>query len=520
MRKRDIKKLLGSDLAQNDKNFLSYAIERKEILDELADPDNYLVILNAPRGSGKSGLILSTESFLQEYSKRNVIIKKYYEEVKFIRDVESIHEHVNFWKNSIFGWIVSNIGTEKNIAWTDDEMASVEYAESEGEKELSFIGSILKRLKFKSLPIEKVDFDPLLTEATLSRIVKKARRNYWLLLDEMDDLYSNSPDRNKSLVGLFQAANYISSRFDNVKIRITIRPHIYSYLKTNFDSIQKLRESVVKIGWTEDQLRTILARRVEYYESGFVDSENEQLELSIEHEPLPNESKFKSIKERKVAYESNLIGRYFDDFDMKFVKGSGSNYRAFHTVSMERPRWMIEYCKIALEQRPEGRRATTDCFKLAFAEYGRNRVDFVAGEFKEMYPELSAVINSIASARTVKIGSYKSLRNLIKSRVFSNNIIPTPKDATHDEINELALIVAKSLFVTEFIRAKQSLGGVGRDHRFYSYTLRPNLLDGWNKEKNISWEIHPTFARALNIIDSGVYDKGGQTRSFKKDNNR
>ena len=76
MRKRDIKKLLGSDLAQNDKNFLSYAIERKEILDELADPDNYLVILNAPRGSGKSGLILSTESFLKEYSKRNVIIKK------------------------------------------------------------------------------------------------------------------------------------------------------------------------------------------------------------------------------------------------------------------------------------------------------------------------------------------------------------------------------------------------------------------------------------------------------------
>ena len=520
MQKRELKKLLGSDLAQNDKNFLKYAIERREILDELADPDNYLVILNAPRGSGKSGLILSIENFLKEYSSRNVVITKYYEEVKFARGIESIHEHVNFWMNSILGWIVSDIGTETDIAWTDDEMASVEYAEAEGERELSFIGSILKRLKFKCIPIEKVDFDPLLTEATLSRIIKKAERKYWLLLDEMDDLYSNSPDRNKSLVALFQAANFISSRFDNVKIRISIRPHIFTYLKTNFDSVQKLRENVVSISWTEDQLRTVLARRVEYYENGFVETKNEQLELLIDQASLPTESNFKNKKEKQVEYESNMIGRYFDDFDMKFVKNLGSNYRALHTVSMERPRWMIEYCKIALEQRPESMRATTNCFKLAFAEYGRNRVEFVSGEFKEMYPELSAIINSIASARIVTIGSYKSLRNIIKSRVFANKIIPTPKDATNDELNELALKVAKSLFVTEFIRAKQSLGGVGRDHRFYNYTLRPNLLDGWNKENNISWEIHPTFARALNIVDSGVYEKGGQTRTFKKDYDR
>jgi fructose-bisphosphate aldolase class 1 len=137
-----------------------------------------------------------------------------------------------------------------------------------------------------------------------------------------------------------------------------------------------------------------------------------------------------------------------------------------------------------------------------------------------MYPELSAVINSIASERRVSIGSYKSLRTLIKGRIFANNIITSPKEANNDELNELALYVAKSLYVTEFIRAKQVVGGVGRDHRFYTYSTRSNLLDSWNKEQNITWEIHPTFARALNIVDSGVYNSGGQTRNFRKDLNR
>lgn len=49
-----IRELLGSDMAQRDPRFLDYCIERQDLLKTLVDPSERLVILNAPRGSGKA----------------------------------------------------------------------------------------------------------------------------------------------------------------------------------------------------------------------------------------------------------------------------------------------------------------------------------------------------------------------------------------------------------------------------------------------------------------------------------
>lgn len=509
MEPKKIKKLLGSDLAQKDKHFLSYAVDRPDLLEELSDFDNDLFILNSPRGSGKSGLLLSLEKSLNGYSKNYVVIKKYYEEVKFPDGELSLNQHVNFWINSILGWVVSNIGNKKGLAITDDAMTSVELSESHGDRELNLISSVLKRLKFNAMPMEKLDFDPNVNESTLKRIIKKSQNVYWLLLDEMDDLYSNSTNRNNSLVALFQAANFITGQFNNLKVRITIRPHIYTYLKTNFDSIQKLRECVTSISWTEDQLRTILARRVEHYEYGRTEVDSEQFVL------VADEKEHKQ-KVNDKDKDCKLISTYFDDFDMSFKNDKGSDYRVLHTASLGRPRWMIEFCKLALQQERRNKKATTNCFKRAFAEYAENRIDFIAAEYRSQYPFLEAAINSIVSARRVAIGSSKQLRNLIKGRVLNTKIIAIDEEASDEEISKLSLDVAKALYVVEFIRAKQAVGGSGNDHRYYTYSNRPSLLASWNKERNIEWQIHPTFARGLNIVDSQVYWSGGEVRNFRK----
>jgi hypothetical protein len=169
---------------------------------------------------------------------------------------------------------------------------------------------------------------------------------------------------------------------------------------------------------------------------------------------------------------------------------------------------------LALSQSESSKRASIDCFKKAFLEYGQNRVAFISGEFRNMYPYLEAAINSIVSSRRVKIGDYKALRSLINGRVIDNGII----NATHENRNEMALEVAKALFMVEFIRAKQDLGGAGENYRFYTYVDRPSLLASWNKEKNIKWEIHPTFSRGLNLEDSQVFRTGNETRSFGRKN--
>ena len=75
MNKKDIRRLLGSDLAQKDKCFLEYAVKKNELIKELGDPDNGLMIINSPRGSGKSGLVILHEVFLKKSSEHYVVIK-------------------------------------------------------------------------------------------------------------------------------------------------------------------------------------------------------------------------------------------------------------------------------------------------------------------------------------------------------------------------------------------------------------------------------------------------------------
>ncbi len=73
-----INQLLGDEFAQNDENFRLYAINRDDLLGRLIDPKQHYVIINAPRGSGKSGLLLKLEEALRIASPtRNVVVTKY-----------------------------------------------------------------------------------------------------------------------------------------------------------------------------------------------------------------------------------------------------------------------------------------------------------------------------------------------------------------------------------------------------------------------------------------------------------
>lgn len=503
MNSEAIRRLLGTELAQNDPNYLTYSVPRTDLLSKLRSFDNRLCIINAARGSGKSALLINCKDEIRRVYPNDVIIHKFYSDIQFPPDDTGVNHYVAFWKNTLLAWIVAEIGKRKGIAFSDSDISAVEIAEKLGVKERNIVGSLLKRIKFKGLPIDKLDYDPEITDDLFSRLSSGISYHFWLLLDEMDDHYSEA--RVNCLIGLMQAAQHLTQKHQGIFIRLTIRPHILTLLRKKDDVIQTFRSQELQVYWSVQQLEELLAYRVYVYEGL-----HQASQLSL----LPD-TPYTTSKSQK---RRDLISRYFEDFDVSFAEHKTSQYRALFTVSFYRPRWLIEYCSRALEL-AETNYATRTDFQLALELFGSNRVVDLCGEHRNHISHLEEITNCLLGTRKVSYGTSQDLKELIIDKVIRAGAYPLLKgldDSPHnlDEVlSNAALKIADQLYMIEFIRPHQRAGGRD-DHRFYRYQERPTLLKSWNGDQKITWQLHPTYSKSMNIEDSGVYRNEGEVRRF------
>lgn len=493
-----IKRLVGAELAQDDANFTKYAVKDENLLNLLRNPDHRFTIINATRGSGKSGLLICHErDVIEKFPRQHLVIKKFQSDVRIPADVADFQSALEFWKNTIRGWIVSEIGIKLEVPVDPDLVAAVNYAEEIGRREITLAaGRLRKREPGLGEGLSA------LTDDFVCRLLEKTGTTVWLLFDEMDDYYDSSARFKERLIGLLKASKHFAKTHRNIRMRITIRPHILTTLARTSDVGQTFRGDVVNLSWNETQLMRLLARRIEIF-----DGVN-GLQLSIFDKTDPHKAELETLKK--------TIGRYFDSFDAALIAGRGTDYRALATFSLYRPRWMIELCHLALES-AQGDKATVKDFKKAMAAYGRNRVVFLAGEHERHFPDFEAVVNQIAAGREWRFGSSSLLKEmLIRTIVRSGLRPPAPGGAEdlHRREENAALVVAQELYMVEFLRARQHAGGKRNHHRFYTYTERPSLLSSWADGAQISWEIHPTFTRSLNMIESETFAVGDEYRLF------
>lgn len=221
MDRKRIEDLLGRELAQKDHNFLEYNIPREDILSSLRDRSRQFYLIVAPRGSGKSGLLLMLQDELKRLSgASSTVLLKYYEDVQFPETEMPIDTSMQYWIEKILRWIVAEIGTQIEIPETGDEIFAVELAEQLGLRETDFEPAACRS---RDASVERL-------RPVTKRLIDRTGRTFWLLLDEMDDSYSNTPARNHALVGLLQACDAVSKLSDKIVVRLTIRPHIHTYL--------------------------------------------------------------------------------------------------------------------------------------------------------------------------------------------------------------------------------------------------------------------------------------------------
>ena len=488
-----IDQLLGREFAQRDANFLDYSVGREDILARIRNCARPFYLIVAPRGSGKSGLLLLLEDELARLSRTSsVIIKRYSDEVSLPPGRGPVEASVQFWKTTLLRWIVAEIGVRIDVPETTDEIFAVELAEQLG----------LRECEIGAPPLDRSTSE---ADARLPHVVKRlleqSQKTFWLLLDEMDDFNIAIDERNVAIVGLLQACDAVSKLSPRIVARVTIRPHILTYLKTNFDVVQKFRDAELTVDWSETQLRDVLVRRIQRFD----------------HQLRRDQPQLNLVGPTNDRHQSNrdacrIISRYLADFDSSFKVGSSSDYRALQTLSLRRPRWMIEFCAIALKKSASDF-ATAVSFHKAMHEYGRNRIQFLAGEHKTQLPDFAVWINRLTAARRSKFGSSEEFRDtLIEYLLRADGVAVAERPASPQEDAD-ALTIAQALYMLEIVRAHQSAGGRD-DHRFYRYTESPELLASWSTRANMTWEMHETFSRALNIIDNNTYSVGDEVRLF------
>lgn len=498
MKRKDINDLLGSDMAQRDPRFLEYCIYRHDYLDELNHAGDGLLILNAPRGSGKSGLFIQLK---EQLSARHglCVISKSSGNVEYPDQALKIPACVNFWKNQLLGWIFSEIGSRTKFAFTEAEINAVSYSESIGTKEKNTISTILDRLRFKGMPFEKTLVDPIVREEEIIRLLANKDCQYWLILDELDDNYDNTPRTNTLLAGLLLAAQAITEHIPNVRIRVTIRPHIMRILETGFDKIPTLRESQISVRWTSQELKSLLARRIESYVSRkSIPAEG----ISLLHDEVSSDH---------WDQEDILISFFFDNLDASFRDLGRKKpwiHQTLSTISMYRPRWFVEFCKLCLAQAEKGR-VTERSARLALFDFGKNRIAFLEAEHSPVISNVAQILNQFAANRKTNLGDTNQLRDFIKHEIIHTRIVASDESG----IDRKALEIARFLHMIDFIQARETLSrGAYKHHYFFD---RPQILSSWDTNQGIKWIIHPSFSNALDLDENRVYRAGDDLRVAK-----
>ncbi len=476
-----ITQLLGNELAQNDENFSLYAIKRDDLMARLVDRTQRYIIINAPRGSGKSGLLLKLDENLKLASKtQNIVITKYLIDIDLDLPEFSLEQWIQFWRRKILVWLVEEVGVRISAAEERWQVIAAQFAEICGRR-----GDRLAPEDFKPEDVPT---------AMLELIIARSGYKFHLLLDEMDDNFQESLVIRDRLAGLLQACKSVL-RVPDIHVRLTIRPHIMTILQTHYDHVQQLRSIELGLTWRPGQLKEILARRIAHFDQ-VVDAEQFLLEFEDD--------------DNTDSGPNPLLRRYFDDFDMSLEENSRSRFRALHTLSLGRPRWMLEFCALALQNAPKEKAGSIE-YKKAMHTFGSNRMKFLAGEHYFHSPDLQAYMNGLASKRKIRFSGSTNLRKAIEQSILG--IQPVSKREPGDPILDETLEIARLLYMVEFIRARQK-GRTPRDYRFITYAERPSLLASWSVEPTIVWEIHPTFCRALNIVDNETFKTGDAVRIF------
>ena len=260
------KKLFGNEAGEDESLEVlnSYYIDHRDF-ECFFDVDEKLSIVSARKGMGKSALLSRLQYKLQRDACYNspIIIRVKGNALlglgNFKGDDHSYLE--NYWKQIICKRIIVEIGNRIGCALTSNEMSMVELSELDGLKSKNLIGGLISRVKGK-IPLVGAEIKSSLPE-NLDALLQNyqdenANSNVWLLIDDIDAKFENTPENQAKVGSFFSAIRALSFELKNLNIRTTVRSDVWSCLRHLEDNRNILEQKAyARYACTKDsRLRT------------------------------------------------------------------------------------------------------------------------------------------------------------------------------------------------------------------------------------------------------------------------
>jgi hypothetical protein len=485
----DDKTLFGNDAGEDEDEsvLVSYFVDQPAFAPFL-DPHEGLRVATGRKGTGKSALLVRFAHDLRRAPGRPVVLHLLPSSLAALKEPPATDNTVvleNYWKQVICAAINMELAQDIGFAWNDDQIALVESAEVAGFKGKNLVSALLSRLITKFNVGGIVDLTPTARptashEQLLNRLTNAAgqARPVWLLMDDIDTNFQNSPAQRAYIATFFSVARTLRREISGLSIRATVRSDVWSSLSA--EHLDKVEQYMTTLQWSASLQKTLLARRVSAY------IRRNQPDCEQAAWPV-------------AEHEDELIDLVF----AHRMKWGGATAPASHVLRVlggGRPRWMAQLCRQAGVAAAKEKAALIGIRHInqVMAEFGARRLADLYKEHGHQFTDLKRLVEAFSG------GPRRYATDELLQRVQTHYLALTPPEkipAVDGTPWRDARQLAHFLFKCGFINGNNKEGARIDRPEFVSYDSRPDLLQvDTNLDDGMAWEIQPAYRGILNMV--------------------
>lgn len=466
----------GIDVAERDTDLLEYFISTQSFI--RANEGKASVIIG-PKGSGKSAILRAVQS---KHGERNTIeITPEIFATSMLKQV--LEDHQGLWEEDqafVATWIFTILvevfkrfsDNPRGVPSATLKKMRVFLHDNADYKDLDlftrFIGYLRRIEGVKIGPYELTVKTRMLQDlyalAPLYEIVpglRGAGGEIYILLDELDQGWDNTPHSNQFIASLLKAAIKIQSLGLNAHVITFIRSEIFDLIKDKLDQLDKLRSSIELIRWTDGELANLLLKRLAH-SSSFIYT--------------------------KTNHEIDIVNALFE--------GTFSGMKGFQYILSRtslRPREVLQFIthahRLAVESGYSS--ITQEILFKAEEDFSRWKIEHICSEYTHIYPMLKDLLWSFRSEGPAM--SEPDVISVIDRYILQAETLPAWASISKNGLLQL-------LYDIEFIgvprpRATPNRSGIVSQYEF-AYERRSA-----NVRFAQTFLIHPAFWSVLEITN-------------------
>lgn len=285
-------------------------------------------------------------------------------------------------------------------------------------------------------------------------------------MDELDRGWDASEDAKAFVAGLFQAVVSINELTPSLRVLVSLRMELYDSIPSLYEDAQKYRDVMEVISWDEMSLLQLIGKRIEHTVPGL----------------------------RRSSYGECWNSVFAETLDYRQAKSF--NYLVDRTL--HRPREMILFCTICLEESRKGQSWPIDYSVISKAElvYSEERTKDIVAEYRFQNPGLLSIFDAFRGR------PYTISRSELEALCLSINTGGYGIDKLAKwTIGQDPEYLIEILWRLGFLRA-QAVGGVKGLRRSGSSYLGPHQVSNLNLRNIPRFQVHPMFRAFLGLKET------------------